>query len=82
MVYNRAYDNHVELIDRALELFAAYRYEVGGERLLIALNIEGPGEQPALDMSEILEGEGELRRPGHNAAAARLPEQGWAILAP
>jgi cyclomaltodextrinase len=53
-----------------------------GERLMIALNIEGAGEQPAPDMSRIVAGQGELRRPGDDAAAIWLPEQGWAILAP
>jgi cyclomaltodextrinase / maltogenic alpha-amylase / neopullulanase len=54
----------------------------GDERLMIALNAEGEGEQPTPEMRSVLAGQGELRRPGESSATILLPEGGWAILAP
>jgi hypothetical protein len=53
-----------------------------GERLMIALNVEGEGEQPAPEMRRVLSGQGELRRAGKSSATILLPEGGWAILGP
>lgn len=59
-------------------------YESVGEggRLMTALNLEGEGVQPAPEMTRVVAGHGEILRPGESRASVRLPERGWAILAP
>ncbi|MGC2787114.1 MAG: alpha-amylase family protein [Roseiarcus sp.] len=75
---HRAHTRIVHLANRRLTFESAS----GGERLVIALNIEGEGEQPAPEMRRVLAGQGELRRPGKSSATILLPEGGWAILGP
>ena len=75
---HRARTRIVHLSNNRLTFEAA----CGGKRLTIALNLEGPGDQPAPGMSRVLAGQGELHRTGDKDATVRLSRQGWAILAP
>ena len=75
---HRAHTRVVHVANRRLTFESAS----GGERLMIALNIEGEGEQPAPEMRRVLSGQGELRRPDKSSATILLPEGDWAILGP
>ena len=51
-------------------------------RLMVALNLDGAGDQPSPGMRSIVAGRGTLIRPGEAGARIGLPGPGWAILAP